>query len=191
MAKISWGKVPFALICLILGAVITIAGFVAYITNYAAITFGGLFYGIPLLLGGLSFKLTELKPVPITEALTPEVELLRSAQATEAQQQVFKDVTRYRYGEKAHMGTALRFLGLSPTNQERPELVGIYETSVDDCYALVLGFESPMISLENWQKKQEKMVNFFGPGVRVDLTQPEPDFIRVSIICTPSVAVPA
>ncbi len=181
------GKIPFALLLLVGGGILTVVGTIAYVTNYAALNMAGFFYGIPMFLGGIAFKITELKPVPITQPLTQEVTDLRSRQATETQQQIFNDVTRYRYGERAHLAAALKFLGLSPTDEERPELIGIYETSVDGAYALVLGFESPMIDFSTWSSKQEKMNQFFGQGVRVVLEQPESDLVKLSIIATPEI----
>ncbi len=181
------GKIPFALLLLVGGGILTVVGTIAYVTNYAALNMAGFFYGIPMFLGGIAFKITELKPVPITQPLTQEVADLRSRQATETQKQIFNDVTRYRYGERAHLAAALKFLGLSPTDEERPELIGIYETSVDGAYTLVLGFESPMIDFSTWSSKQEKMNQFFGQGVRVVLEQPESDLVKLSIIATPEI----
>jgi hypothetical protein len=184
------GKVPFAKLLLVVGGILTVVGFAAYLFNYAALNFGGFFYGIPMLLGGLAFTITELKPVPITQPPSTEVEALRDSQRTAIQQEIFKDVTRYRYGERAHLCAALKFLGLSPTDEERPELIGIYETTIDGAYTIVLGFDSPMIKFATWQAKLEKMDQFFGPGVRVVLEEPEEeDLVKLSLIATPT-AVP-
>jgi hypothetical protein len=176
------GKIPFAILLLVAGAILTVVGTAAYIMDYAALNMAGFFYGIPMFLGGIAFKITELKPVPITQPLTDRVQQLRDSQATDTQKQIFNDVTRYRYGERAHLATALKTLGLSPTDEERPELVGLYETEVDGAYALVLGFESPMISFDSWRQKQEKMTQFFGPGVKVALENPEEDLVKLSIV---------
>jgi hypothetical protein len=184
------GKVPFAKLLLVVGGILTVVGFAAYLFNYAALNFGGFFYGIPMLLGGMAFKITELKPVPVTVEPTAAVEALRITQATATQKEIFKDVTRYRYGERAHLAAALKFLGLSPTDEERPELIGIYETTIDEAYTLVLGFDSPMIKYSTWEKKLDKMDQFFGPGVRVLLEKPEEeDLVKLSLITTPT-AVP-
>jgi hypothetical protein len=183
------GKVPFAKLLLVVGGILTVVGFAAYLFNYAALNFGGFFYGIPMLLGGMAFKITELKPVPITQPPSATVEAIRETQATATQKEIFKDVTRYRYGERAHLAAALKFLGLSPTDEERPELVGIYETTIDDAYTLVLGFDSPMIKYSTWEKKLDKMDQFFGPGVRVLLEKPEEeDLVKLSLITTPTAA---
>jgi hypothetical protein len=183
---LSITKIPLGLLCLSAGGVITVVGFAAYFLDYAALNMIGFFYGIPLILGGIALKITELKPVPFMQATSSDVLKLREQQATDTQTQIFKDVTRFRYGQKAHLDTALKFLGLSPTDEERPELIGIQETNVDGNYALSLLFDSPYVPYENWQRRQEKMNSFFGPGVRVELEQPESEEVKVTIVATPA-----
>lgn len=180
-------RIPLGALCLGGGTIITIVGFAAYALNYAALNMIGFFYGIPLLLGGVALKITELRPVPLTIPTTPEVEALKETQATATQKQVFDDVTRFRYGQEAHLDSALKFLGLSPSDDDRPTLVGLREENRDGAYAMVLEFDSPFISLETWQKKVEKMTTFFGPGVRVEVVQPEEERVDLAIVATPSV----
>lgn len=169
---------------MIVGGSLTIVGFIAYFTDNATLNLAGFFYGIPLLLGGFALRTTELKPVPFTQETSAEVLKLREQQATDTQNQIRQDVTRYRYGLEAHLDSSLKHLGLRPTDEERPVLVGLREVSTDGAYTLVLEFESPWISLETWQKKQEKMTAFFGPGVEVKIDQPEPDRVELSLIAT-------
>jgi hypothetical protein len=45
-----------------------------------------------------------------------------------------------------------------------------------------MAFDSPMIGLEQWQAKQEKIEKFFGPGIRAAITQPEENCIEVALI---------
>ncbi|NEQ98935.1 MAG: DUF2854 domain-containing protein [Cyanothece sp. SIO2G6] len=156
---------------IVVGLIITLGGFAAYALDYATLNLVGFFYGIPLLLGGMALKAAELKPVPIEPVTTPDVLALREQQATDTLNQVRKDVTRYRYGQKAHLDTALEFLGLSPTDEERPELGQLREESRDGSYTLVLTFYSPLIPFEKWKDKQTKMDSFFGPGLIVDVTE--------------------
>jgi hypothetical protein len=179
LRKISLGSTG-----IIVGGILAIVGFIAYATNQPTLNLVGFFYGVPLLLGGLALKAAELKPIPITQAASPEVVELREAKATTAQNQIRLDVTRYRYGQEAHLDTSLSHLGLSPSDQERPVLAGLHETSLEGNYALVLEFESPMIPLETWQKKQEKMSAFFGPGVEVKVTPREGDRLDLALIAT-------
>ncbi len=177
-------RISLAVVGLVVGGVLTIVGFAAYFLNYSTLNLIGFFYGIPLLLGGLALKASELEPVPLMMPTPPAVLELRQ-QATPAQTQILKDVTRFRYGQEAHLDDSLAHLGLSPTDDERPILRGVRETEVDGAYTLVLNFESLLVSFETWKTKQEKMTTFFGPNVKVELDNPEPDRVEVAIISTP------
>lgn len=167
------------------GGVMAIMGFIAYAKGNSTINLIGFFYGIPILLGGLALKASELKPVPMSEPTSPSVIKLRDETATDTQNQIRKDVTRYRYGQEAHLDSSLESLGLSPTDDERPLLVGVREAAVDEAYALILEFESPLIPFETWQEKREKIERFFGPGVRVEVTEGEESRVEVAMIATP------
>jgi hypothetical protein len=163
------------------GGILALTGFVAYATQNATLNLIGFFYGIPILLGGLALKAAELKPVPLSQPTPASILELRERQATSTQNQIRKDVTRYRYGQQAHLDSSLESLGLSPTDEERPILIGLRETETNGAYTLVLEFESPLIPFETWQQKREKMEKFFGPGIQVDLTQLEEDRVDVAL----------
>ena len=178
-------QIPLGAVGLVVGGILSIMGFIAYATDNATLNLVGFFYGIPVLLGGLALTASELKPVPFTQATTPEILALREQQATETQNQIRKDVTRYRYGQEAHLDSALEYLGLRPTDEERPVLRGIHEESRQGAYTLALEFESPLIPFETWQQKREKIERFFGSGLRVELTQLEEEQVEVALISTP------
>jgi hypothetical protein len=175
-------KISLALVGLTVGSILTVVGFVAYALDYATLNLAGFFYGIPLLLGGLALKAAELKPIPFSEPTPDAILKLRDKLATPTQNQIRKDVTRYRYGQEAHLDDTLQRLGLSPTDEERPVLVSLKESAIDDCYTLTLAFQSPFISLETWQEKQEKIEKFFGPDIRVNLEQTDENKIEVALI---------
>ncbi|MEB3283011.1 MAG: DUF2854 domain-containing protein [Lyngbya sp.] len=177
-------QTSLAQVGLILGGLITVVGFVAYFKDYATLNLAGFFYGIPILLGGLALKAAELEPVPYSQPTSPEILALREQQATPTQNQVRKDVTRYRYGQTAHLSDALERLGLGATDDEHPQLKGIRELGVDGAYTLVLEFDSPFVSLETWQEKQEKLTKFFGPHIRAEITQPQEEQIDLALIKT-------
>ncbi len=166
-------KLSLARVGLTVGGILTIIGFIAYATDNPTLNLAGFFYGAPILLGGLALKAAEIKPIPFSQPTSPEVITLREEKATSTQNQIRKDVTRYRYGQEAHLDDSLERLGLSPTDEERPVLVAIREENVEGNYALVLEFESPFISLETWQEKQEKIAKFFGPGISVKIHEKE------------------
>jgi hypothetical protein len=175
-------KISLAAVGLTVGSVLTLTGFVAYALDYATLNLAGFFYGIPLLLGGLALKAAELKPIPFSQPTTDAVVALRNQLATPTQNQIRKDVTRYRYGQEAHLDDSLERLGLSPTDEERPVLTHLEERDWDGKYVLSLLFESPFIPFETWQEKQEKIAKFFGPDLTVALKCLENNYVEVNLV---------
>lgn len=175
-------RVSLGSLGLTVGGILTIIGFIAYFTDNATLNLAGFFYGVPILLGGFALKAAELKPVAIDPKTSAEILTLRQQQATPTQNQVRKDVTRYRYGQEAHLDIALERLGLSPTDDERPILTSIRETEVDGAYTLVLVFYSPLIDTQVWQEKREKLEKFFGPAIRAEVEPFDEEMIKVSLI---------
>ena len=175
-------QISLANLALVVGGIIAAVGFGAYFTDRPTLNLAGFFYGIPLLLGGLALKAAELEPVVFTEPTSAEVLALREKQATDTQNQVRKDVTRFRYGQTAHLDDALERLGLAPTDEERPMLRGLREVAVDGAYGLILEFESPLMPIENWLEKQEKITTFFGPGLHAKISQIAEDKVELALI---------
>lgn len=167
------------------GGILSLLGLWAYFSDNATLNLAGFFYGIPVLLGGLALKSSELAPTPVSPITSANVVELRDRQATEIQNQIRRDVTRYRYGQAVHLETALEKLGLSPTDEQRPTLTAIREESREDQYGLILHFETPQIPLSTWQEKQDKMTRFFGPGIRVEVAQPAEAIVEVALITVP------
>lgn len=180
LRQVSLGSVG-----LVVGGVLSVIGFTAYALDNPTLNLVGFFYGIPLLLGGFALKAAELKPVPFARPTSPEVLALREQQATATQNQIRKDVTRYRYGQEAHLDSSLEYLGLSPSDEERPMLDAIWEEAIDGRYALVLEFESPLFKFATWEQKREKIERFFGPGLRAELKELPDDRIDLFLIATP------
>ncbi|MCC3572129.1 MAG: DUF2854 domain-containing protein [Microcoleus sp. PH2017_40_RAT_O_B] len=178
-------KISLASLALVVGGILAVVGFYAYFTDQATLNLAGFFYGIPLLLGGLALKAAELEPVEFTEPTSPEVLLLRESQATDTQNQVRKDITRFRYGQPAHLDDALERLGMAPTDEERPLLQSLREVDIDGAYALILEFYSPLLPIALWEEKQEKIAKFFGPGLDAKVTQKPDDKIELALITSP------
>ena len=177
LRKTSLGKV-----LLVVGGVLTVVGFVAYFQDNATLNLAGFFYGIPVLLGGLALRAAELAPTQYSQESTPEVVALREQQATPTQNQVRNDVTRYRYGQDAHLDEVLERLGLAPTDEQRPELVAVREEAIEGDYALILEFESPHVPLASWLEKQEKIEKFFGPNIRAEIVEPHANKVDLALI---------
>ena len=178
-------KTSLSILLLWVGGVLTIIGFIAYFQDNATLNLAGFFYGIPVLLGGLALKAAELEPTPYTQATSEDVLALRKQQATPTQNQVRSDVTRYRYGQEAHLDDVLERLGLSPNDSERPVLAGVREESLDGSYVLVLEFDTPKVPFTKWLDKQKKIETFFGPNVRAELAQSGGDRGDVSLVAVP------
>jgi hypothetical protein len=173
---IKFNKISLASVGLVIGGVLFAVGFVAYAKGNSTLNLVGFFYGFPILLGGFAFKSSEVTPTPILVVESAAVMDLRKAQATPTQNQLRKDVTRYRYGIKAHLDEVLEKLGMSPTDEERPKLIGIYEEvseaeTTNGAYSLVLRFSSTLMPFAIWQEKQEKLTKFFGPGIVAAVTE--------------------
>jgi Protein of unknown function (DUF2854) len=158
-------QIPLSLVLINLGGLLTLVGFFAYAIDDPTFNLIGFFYGIPLFLGGLALKSAELEPVPFTELTSASILKLRDREATDTLNQIRKDVTRYRYGQEAHLDIALEKLGLAPSDDDRPVLTGIKESEIGGAYALTLDFYSPFMKIDVWQEKREKITKFFGPGV--------------------------
>jgi Protein of unknown function (DUF2854) len=175
-------QISLANLALVVGSILAVVGFGAYFTDRPTLNLAGFFYGIPLLLGGLALKAAELEPIVFTQPTSGEILTLREQQATDTQNQVRKDVTRFRYGQKAHLDDALERLGLAPTDEERPMLRGLQEVAIDGAYALILEFDSPLMSIEIWEAKQQKIATFFGPGLRAQVSQVTENKIELALI---------
>jgi hypothetical protein len=162
-------QIPLSLVLINLGGLLTLVGFFAYAIDDPTFNLIGFFYGIPLFLGGLALKSAELEPVPFTELTSASILKLRDRSATDTLNQIRKDVTRYRYGQEAHLDIALEKLGLAPSDDDRPVLTGIKESEIGGAYALTLDFYSPFMKIDVWQEKREKIAKFFGPGVTAEI----------------------
>ncbi|PZO36460.1 MAG: hypothetical protein DCF19_21355 [Pseudanabaena frigida] len=169
-------KISLASIGLYVGGILFLVGFWAYAKGNSTLNLVGFFYGFPILLGGFAFKSSEVLPVPVIVAESDTILALRKLQETSTQKQLRRDLTRYRYGIKAHLDEVLEKLGMSPTDEERPVLIAIYEEiseaeETKGAYSLVLRFHSPLMGFDAWQQKQEKLTRFFGPGIVANVVE--------------------
>lgn len=178
--------IPISNLVLILGVVATAWGFYEY--NDPIFNLVGIFTGIPLLLGGITMKVVELKPIPPLGPTSAEVEQVRQSQATDIQKQVRADITKYSYGANAHMEDALEFLGLEgDVEADLPKLIGYRDEVREGRYTLVLRFRSEFVDFEKWQQSYEKkMQGFFGRDVAVALEPMDNDLIELALIAEDS-----
>ena len=148
------------------GAVLTVIGAIAYGTGAANLSVPTLFYGFPIFLGGLALKTSELPPanrVPTSKDLSQ----LQREGPTELKSLV-GDVTRWRYGQKAHLESSLKVLNLWDDG-EPPQLLEIEELDTGRGYGVRLRFELAGVALERWQEKKERLSRFFATGLQAEL----------------------
>ena len=164
----------------------TVAAIIAYFFENATINLIGFSYGIPILLGGLAFSITELKPLKPSRPANEDIVALREAQQTKTQKMMRKDITRFWYGQDTHLDTALKKVGLGASKEKQPVLTGFHEEDRDGVYVLVLEFNSPELPIETWNQRQPKIQRFFGPDIRAEITQPTEETVELALITDPS-----
>ncbi len=151
------------------GGVLTVIGAVAYLTGAANLSVPTLFYGFPIFLGGLALKTSELPPA---KRVPPKAELAEAREngAPELAKLV-ADVTRWRYGQKAHLESSLQVLKLWDEDNP-PQLLEIEETQTECGYGVRMRFEIAGVSLERWQEKKERLGRFFAKNLQAELISP-------------------
>jgi hypothetical protein len=142
------------------------------------------FYGVPVLLGGLALKSSELPPA---ERLTPAAQLreLRQRPENEALRKLLGDVTRWRYGQKAHLESSLEALKLWDEDAP-PQLVAIEELDRGGAYGLRLTIDCHGVPFQRWEDRRERLGRFFGPGLTADLHQSDPGRLQLTLLPAPS-----
>jgi hypothetical protein len=150
------------------GVALTVVGSLAYVTDHPNLSLPTIFYGIPIFLGGLALKSSELPP---PDRLTPPAQWreLRNAPASEPLRKLLADVSRWRYGQKAHLESSLEALKLWD-EQEPPTLLSVEEISLPEGYGLKLCFSIGGVPIPRWEACQERLGRFFGPGLVAELT---------------------
>ena len=77
---------------------------------------------------------------------------------------VVKDVTRWRYGQNAHLESSLKVLELWDEDNP-PQLLEIEELERSQQYGVRMRFEIAGVPLDKWEKKQERLGRFFAKGL--------------------------
>ena len=145
------------------GAALTVIGATAYLGDNANLSLPTIFYGIPILLGGLALKSSELPP---PQRLTPAAQFksLREQPGSADLKKLLGDLLRWRYGQKAHLESSLEALKLWDEDNP-PQLLSVAETGSDGCYGLDLTFSCGAIPAQRWQDQNERLGRFFGKGL--------------------------
>jgi ABC-type phosphate transport system auxiliary subunit len=163
----------------IAGAALSVIGWVGYATANPNLSLPTIFYGIPILLGGLALKSSELPPAEL-QAPDAAVLPLRQLPASQTLRKLVKDVTRWRYGQKAHLESSLEALKLWDEDNP-PQLASVEERNEANRYGLLLRFDCQGVAYQRWQALEDRLGRFFGPGLRCSVSQPAPGQVDVML----------
>ena len=159
------------------GGILAFVGMTAYFTDSVNLRVPTFFYGVPIFLIGLGLKTSEIPPVELfdkTNFATNKVNRPKELTA------LVKDVTRWRYGIKAHLESSLESLNLWDEDNP-PQLKEIEEITKEEKNGLRMRFELNAVPLEKWIEKQERLNRFFVKGLEsefiIDDNKKEFDFI--------------
>jgi hypothetical protein len=161
------------------GGALTVVGAVAYATGSANLSLPTIFYGIPILLGGLALKSSELPPA---RRITPKEALKQEReQAPPELGKLLGDVTRWRYGQKAHLESSLEALKLWDEDNP-PQLLEVEELTETGGYGLRLRFELNAVAHERWHDKQDRLGRFFAKGLQAKLVPLDEEHLDLLLI---------
>ena len=145
----------------IVGGFLAFIGMTAYFTESVNLSVPTFFYGVPILLIGLGLKTAEIPPVILINKKDFKVNKFNRPKELTA---LVKDVTRWRYGIKAHLESSLEALNL--WNEDNPpQLKEIEEIIKENKNGLRMHFEINDVPVEKWIEKQERLNRFFVKGL--------------------------
>ena len=143
------------------GGILAFIGMTAYFTDSVNLSVPTFFYGVPIFLIGLGLKTSEIPPVKLFDKTNFKNNPFNRPKELTA---LVKDVTRWRYGIKAHLESSLEALNLWD-EENPPQLKEIEEITKEDKNGLRMHFEINAVPLEKWFEKQERLNRFFAKGL--------------------------
>jgi hypothetical protein len=163
----------------IAGTALTVIGSIAYLGDNANLSLPTIFYGIPILLGGLALKSSELPP-PQRLTPAPAFQQWRDQPDNAPLKKLLGDLMRWRYGQKAHLESSLEALKLWDEDTP-PQLLSVAEGADEGRYGLTLTFACGAVSVERWQDQAERLGRFFGRGLEAQLEPLPGDQLKLSL----------
>ena len=143
------------------GGFLAFIGMTAYFTDSVNLSVPTFFYGVPILLIGLGLKTSEIPPVKLINSNDFKENRFNRPKELTA---LVRDVTRWRYGIKAHLESSLEALNL--WNEDNPpQLKEIEEIIKEEKKGFRMNFEINDVPFEQWIVKQERLNRFFVKGL--------------------------
>jgi len=158
------------------GAALTIFSIIDYLgsNNADGIQLSGLgfVYGIPIFVAGAALKYAEIDPVPCYSS--DAADAVFDSKATEIILKVKQDVTRHRYGDEAHLDTAVKKLGLVISGKAYPQMRELRQDVTEDGeLSFTMVWQSLDTPYKMWadEKRRLKYEIFFGPNVGAEVVK--------------------
>ncbi len=148
------------------GALLTVIGLVSYFSNAANLSVPTFFYGVPIMLIGLALKNSELPPTVCTNIEDDLIQL--KAKIPKELQDLINDVTRWKYGQRAHLESSLQVLKLWDEIKP-PQLKEINLLKSGSSYGVQMKFESNGVPLDKWDEKKDRLSRFFAKNLQAEL----------------------
>ena len=163
----------------IAGGFLAVIGLISYFSNAANLSVPTFFYGVPILLIGLALKNSELSPANCNNSPS-EIKDLKPKMPNELQS-LLDDVTRFRYGQRAHLESSLQVLKL--WNEEKPpQLKEIKLLEKGTSYGIEMKFETNGVPMEKWQEKQDRLGRFFAKNLQATITSIKSGEIELTLL---------
>ena len=145
----------------ITGGVLAFIGITAFFLESVNLSVPTFFYGVPIFLIGLGLKTSEIPPVKLLNRESFKADNYKRPKELTA---LVKDVTRFRYGLKAHLESSLEALEL--WDEDNPsQLLELEEINKEDKNGLRMHFKINSVPIEKWLNKQERLNRFFAKGL--------------------------
>ncbi len=168
---------PASIVSLI-GAILAVTGLVSFFNDATNLSVPTFFYGVPIMLIGLAMKNSELSP---TKSLISTSELQRlKEKGPKELSDLISDVTRFRYGQRAHLESSLQALNLWD-EKKPPQLIEIALLEIDTNFGVTMKFESEGVSLEKWESKKERLGRFFAKDLIANINSNQPGEINLEL----------
>ncbi|AAP99545.1 MULTISPECIES: DUF2854 domain-containing protein [Prochlorococcus] len=149
------------------GAILAVTGLISFFNDATNLSVPTFFYGVPILLIGLAMKNSELNPAESTIS-SSELEELKSKGPKELSN-LIGDVTRFRYGQRAHLESSLQALKLWDENKP-PQLREIELIQIEKNFGVRMKFDFCGVPLQKWQEKKDRLGRFFAKDLIAEIS---------------------
>ncbi len=163
----------------ITGSILAVTGLISYFKDATNLSVPTFFYGVPILLIGLAMKNSEIQPV---KSLISSSQLMKlKDQGPKELSDLIGDVTRFRYGQRAHLETSLQALKLWDDNKP-PQLREIELIEIEHQFGVRMKFEFLGVPIEKWQDKKDRLGRFFAKDLIADIACSSPGELSLQLL---------